>query len=110
MALTIKNFELPDKTILNDAYLRIATINTAFTDYEHFEPLLDSNDVILSWVKRLESKAHVFVHGDEIARQNRVSPINWFEFKFDLDLTSNQNIYEQAYQKLKEIYPEGENA
>lgn len=109
MALKIKNFELPDESILEEAYLRIASLTSTNVDYEHYEPLLDSDDVILRWTSRLENKANVFVYGDEIARQNRVSPVNWFEFKFDLDLTSAQNIYEQAYQKLKQIYPEGEN-
>ncbi len=110
MALKVKNFELPDKTILEEAYLRISVITTANVDYDYLEPLLDSEDVITRWTTRLENRANVFVYGDEIARQNRVSPLNWFEFRFDFDLADNGNIYEQAYEHLKyNIYPESED-
>lgn len=109
MAVKIKDFELPDKSILEEAYLRIAVATSANVDYEYLEPMLDSNDLITMWTTRLESKANVFVYGDEIARKNRVSPVNWFEFIFDLDLKSNLSIYDQAYNKLKEIYPESED-
>jgi hypothetical protein len=109
MALKIKDFELPDKSVLEEAYLRLAVVTSANVDYEYLEPMLDSNDLITMWTTRLESKANVFVYGDEIARKNRVSPVNWFEFIFDLDLKSNLSIYDQAYNKLKEIYPESED-
>ena len=109
MAVKIKDFELPDKSILEEAYLRVAVVTTANTDYEYLEPMLDSNDLITMWTTRLENKANVFVYGDEIARKNRVNPVNWFEFIFDLDLKSDLNSYEQAYKKLKEIYPESED-
>jgi len=108
MAVKIKQFELPDKSVLEEAYLRVAVVTTAHVDYEYLEPMIDSNDLITMWTTRLENKANVFVYGDEIARKNRVSPVNWFEFIFDLDLESNLNIYQQAYTKLKEIYPESE--
>jgi len=109
MAVMIKDFELPDKSVLGEGYLRIAVVTTANVDYEYLEPMLDSNDLITMWTTRLENKANVFVYGDEIARKNRVSPVNWFEFTFDFDLKSEFNIYEQAYKKLKEIYPESED-
>lgn len=107
MALIVKNFELPDNSILEEAYLRIAVITTANTDYEYFEPLLDSNDVITSWTTKLENKVNVFVYADQFARKNRATPVNWFEYTFKLDLKSKLNIYEQAYNKLSELYPTG---
>lgn len=107
MALIVKNFELPDNSILDEAYLRIAVITTANTDYEYLEPVLDSNDVMVCWTTRLENKVNVFVYADELARKNRVIPVNWFEYTFKLDLKSKLNIYEQAYNRLSEIYPEG---
>jgi hypothetical protein len=109
MALKVKNFELPDKTILEEAYIRIMSISTANVDYDYLEPVLDGDDVITRWTTRLETKANVFVYGDEIARQNRVSPMNWFEFRFDLYLDSTSNIFEQAYLRLKQIYSESED-
>lgn len=110
MALKIKDFELPDETVLEEAYLRISSINTALVDYEFYETVQGSDDIILKWKTGFESKANVYVYADEVARNHRVSPINWFEFRFDLELDSNQNIYQQAYNRLKQIYPEGENA
>jgi len=107
MALKIKSFELPDKSIVEEAYLRIATITTANVDYDYIEPLLDSSDLITRWTTRLENKAVVYVYGDEIARQNRVSPLNWFEFRFDLDVESPS--FNQAYEGLKLIYTEAED-
>lgn len=109
MAIKIKNFELPDKSVLEEAYLRISVITTAHTDYEYLEPMVDSPDLITMWTTRFDNRANVFVYGDEIARNNRVNPVNWFDFVFKFDLQVTDNIYTQAYHKLKEIYPESED-
>ncbi len=108
MALTVKNFELPDGLILENAYLKINAITTAKNDYEFLEPLHDSEDLKISWVSRLETKVNVYVFADDIARRNQVAPLDWFQFDLDYNLRSSSNIYEQAYQKLNTIYPEGE--
>lgn len=109
MALTVKNFELPDGTILQDAYLRVQSIKTENRDYEFFEKVYDNPDVDekLSWINRIETEVTVFVWADEVARKNRAYVVNWFKFNIDYNLSEWQNIYEQAYHKLKQIYPEG---
>jgi len=110
MALTVKNFELPDGTILKNAYLRVQSIRTENKDYEYFEKVGDDPNIDerLSWTTRVETEATVFVWADEVARKNRAYTLNWFKFGFEYNLSEWTNIYEQAYQKLNQIYPEGE--
>lgn len=108
MALIVKNFELPDGQILEEAYLRINMISTSKIDYEKLEPVPDSEDLLTTWLTRIETRANCYVHGDKVARKHQVAPLHWFGFEFDYDLSEWQNIYEQAYKKLLEIYPEGE--
>lgn len=108
MALRVKNLELPDGQILENAYLRIQNIFTENKDYEFLESVSEIESKV-SWVTRIESKVVVFVWADEIARQHRVPAMHWFGFEFEYNLSEWQNIYEQAYLKLKEIYPEGED-
>ena len=107
MALKVKNFELPDGLILEEAYLRIQSISTANIDYEFFEMISETEEK-LSWTTRMETTATVFIWPDEIARQNRAIAVHWFTFQLDYNLSTLDNIYEQAYMKLNEIYPEGE--
>lgn len=111
MALTVKSFKLPDGTILENAYLRIQSIKTENKDYEFFEKVEDNPEIDekLSWVTRVETEATVFVWADAIARKNRAYVVNWFKFGFEYNLTEWSNIFEQAYKRLKEIYPEGED-
>lgn len=107
MALIVKNFELPDGQILEEAYLKVNTITTSKTDYEFLEPIGDTEDLRVTWVPKLETKVNCYVWADKIARQHQVAPLHWFGFDIDYDLTEWSNIYEQAYSKLKKIYPEG---
>ena len=111
MALRVKNFELPDGTVLENAYLRIQNIKTENKDYEYFEKVEGNPEIdeILRWVTRIENEATVYVWADKIARKNRAYVLNWFKFGFEYNLSAWTNIYEQAYSKLKEIYPEGED-
>lgn len=110
MALKVKNLELPDKSILDEAYLRIQNIHTSNVDYEFLKPSdIEGFELETSWKNRIETKVTVFVWADEIARKNRVPALHWFIFEMDYDLSEWTNIYEQAYYKLKEIYPEGED-
>ena len=108
MAFIIKNFELPDKQILENAYLRVQSINTSNVDYEFLENISETEQKV-SWLTRLETKVTIFVWADKIAREHRVPALHWFQFDLDYDLSQWTNIYEQAYYKLKEIYPEGED-
>lgn len=109
MALIVKNFELPDKFILEEAYLRISNVSISKVDYEFYKPVPDTDDVVVEWLSRFETKVTIYIHGDKVARKNQVAPAHWFQFDLDYNLSEHSNIYEQAYAKLKTIYPEGED-
>lgn len=110
MALKLKNYELPDETILEEAYLKVQNIHTAIVEYEHLKPSeVEGFDLETTWIKELESKANIFVYGDEVARKNGVAAVHWFPIEFNYDLSEWKNIYEQAYAKLKSLYPESED-
>lgn len=106
MGLKVKNFELPDETILEEAYLKVQSISSVSADYEYFENLPDGSQK-LQWVKKIESTALIYVYPDEGARDNRAQVIHWFQIEFKYELAEWSNIYEQAYNKLKILYPEG---
>jgi hypothetical protein len=108
MGLKVKNFQLPDETILEEAYLKVQNIGSVSADYEHFENLPDGSQR-LNWIKKVESTALVYVWPDEGARENRAQVQHWFQIEFNYDLSEWTNIYEQAYKKLKTLFPEGEN-
>lgn len=108
MALTIKNFELPDKQILENSYLKVQSVTSSNNDYEYLETV-SKDEQKVSWISKIESKVTIFVWADELARKNRVPALHWFQFNLDYNLSEWSNIFEQAYYKLKEIYPEGED-
>ena len=109
MALKIENFQLSDGMILNSAYLKVHNINTNKVDYEKLEPIDGTDDLLTTWIPKIETSVLVYIYADELARKNQVAPIQWFEFNLDYDLNSNKNIFQQSYEKLKTIYPEGED-
>ncbi len=109
MALTIKNYELPDGSILEEAYIRVQTVQTTNADYEYLEPIPDSEDLITKWLTRIESQATVYVYADKPARDNRVSPLFWFQIPIHYNLSEWTNVFEQAYSKLRELYPTAED-
>lgn len=104
------NYELPDQTILEEGYLRVQNISTAIVDYEHLAPSdKEGFDLETTWIKKIETKANIFVFADKIARDNGVAAIDWFPIEFDYQLSVYANIYEQAYHALKLIYTESED-
>jgi len=107
MGLIVKNFELPDHTILDDAYLKIESVKISNRDYEFFENIAGTDDQILKWITKITSEATAIIWSDKEARSNRAYSLNWFSFSFEYDLSIHENVYEQAYRKLKQIYPEG---
>ena len=109
MALKIKSFELPNGFILDEAYLKVHVVKSCKVDYEKLEVIPDSDDLLTTWISRLESSAMVYIYADQIARKNQVQPMEWFEYNFDYDITGVKNIFEQAYSKLKELYPISED-
>jgi len=108
MGLKVKNFKLPDDTILEEAYLKVQNIGSVSNDYEFLENMPDGSQR-LKWIKKVESTALVYVWPDEGARENRAQVQHWFQVEFDYDLSEWTNIYEQAYKKLKALFPEGED-
>lgn len=96
-----------------EAYLKVVKVISSNTDYEFFENVDDpDNPEIhqkLSWVSRLENHATVYIWSDRVARANNVQPVHWFSYKFDLDFAKKSNIYEQAYDVLKLLYPNYED-
>lgn len=110
MSLIVKNYELPDGLILENAYFRVQSILTANQDYETLVPTdIPGFDLKSIWEKRVETTANIFVFGDKIAKENGVPAIHWFQINFDYDLSQWTNIFEQAYLKLKEKFPESED-
>lgn len=110
MAVKLKNYELPDGTILEEAYLRVQNVTTAIVDYEHLAPSdKEGFDLETTWIKKIETKANIFVFADKIARDNGVAAIDWFPIEFDYQLSIYANIFEQAYHALKEIHSESED-
>lgn len=108
MALKIKNFTLPDGLVLDEAYVRVHSIVLSNIDYEYLEPIPDSDDLITKWVTRLELRGNVYVYGDKVARDNRVSPMNWFDFVFQPE-GSEVDAFKTAYEYVKELYPTAED-
>lgn len=110
MAIKLKNYELPDGTILDEAYLRVQNITTAIVDYEHLKPSeVDGFDLETEFIKKIESTANIFVFADKVARNNGVAAIHWFPIEFDYNLSEWSNIYEQVYESLKKLFPESED-
>ncbi len=107
MALIVKNYELPDGLLLDEAYLRVNSITTSAIDYEFLQPIEGSEDLLTTWISKLETKVSIYVFSDKIARKNQVAPLHWFQFEIDYNLSEHSNIYEQAYAKLRKIFPEG---
>ena len=104
MALKV-NYTLPDNELLEGAYLRIQKISTTNVDYEYFEKSKKENiEEELKWTTRLENECVVYVWSDEIARANRAQVLHWFNSKFEYDLESVYNIYEQGYQQLNKRF------
>lgn len=97
MALKIAEYIMPDKSVVNDAYVRVKNITTENNDYEKLEPIEGTNDLLETWHTRMETRANVFVYADEGCRRNQVSPIHWYSVEFDYDPESLNNIYQQAY-------------
>lgn len=97
MALKIAEYIMPDKSVVNDAYVRVKNITTENNDYEKLEPIEDTNDLLETWHTRMETRANVFVYADERCRRNQVSPIHWYSVEFNYDPESLNNIYQQAY-------------
>lgn len=95
------------------AYLRIQKIQTTNAEYEYFKNVDDPNrpDVAqeIDWTKRIETQATCFIWADALARKNRAQSIDWFVFEFDYDLNSLDNIYQQGYAKLREIFTNSED-
>ena len=91
-----------------EAYVRVQKINTVNAEYEYFKNIDDPNrpDVSqeVAWERRIETTAVAYVWADEAARQNRAQVIDWFTFEFDYDLNDLDNIYQQAYAKIREIF------
>lgn len=114
MAQKVKNYELTDGTLLEEAYLKVQTIGISNTDYEFFEnnPNWENDGIeqILKWVKRTESHATVFVWGDEVARKNNAIPLHWFKIDFNYDLSAHENVFEQAYKKLNILFPNSQDS
>lgn len=105
MAIKVKDYEMPDKSIVPDAYLRVKNILVEVNDYELLEPLTDDpeGDLKVTWVTRYESKASIYVYADDQCRRNNVSPIHWYaiDFNFKPELP----ILSQAYSVLKNRFP-----
>lgn len=96
------NLELGEAIIPN-AYYKVAKLILASTDVDTFEDSEDGNSV-LTYVKEYENVAHIYVYSDEEARKRNVIPIKTFAIFFEYDfITSNKNVYEQAYEALKNV-------
>lgn len=108
MALKVKNFELSDGTIFENAYVRVQTVATANVDHEFIENLPDGNQIV-RWKTKSQSSANIYVWPDAGARENRAVVQHWFKIDFEYDMSEWTNIYEQAYNKLKTLFPECED-
>ena len=102
MALLVKY--ILDNDVYEHAYVRIHKIRTVMIDYEKFINLESDDDIQmkLDWEVRNESIATAYVWADKLSRDNRANPIKYFQFKFEYDLKSSDNIFKQAYRALKE--------
>lgn len=96
-------YELPDKTILPEAYIRVQNILLSNEDHELLEPVSDDpdSDLKVTWVTRPIANANIYVWADELCRLNRVPPVHWYWLEFTPDLNSTDNFYKQAYSILK---------
>lgn len=104
MALKVTNYEMPDKTLLDEAYVRIKSIVLESNDYERLEPVEGTNDLKTEWTTQIEAKANIYVYADEVCRHNHVSPVHWFTAAFVYDGESLNNIYQQAYIAIRRKY------
>ncbi len=99
------NYTLPNGDIIENAYLRVQKIITSNQDFEFLKPSDKENvESETEWITRFESEAVIYVWTDKMARDYRVTPIHWFNLKFDFDKASERNIYQQVYDLI-----EGEN-
>jgi len=89
------------KEIYKDAYFKVVKIITSYLDYEEFENVNDPEnpDIAqrLTYKKRYQNHAIVYIWENEDCRLQRVLPINHFKMPFTFDPESDKNIYQQAY-------------
>lgn len=104
MALRVFNYEMPDKTIVPEAYVRVKNVLVESNDYELLEPTTDDpeGDLKVTWTTRFDGKSAIFVYADEQCRKNNVVPIHWFAIEYDCQ--PDQNYYSRAYDALKNRY------
>lgn len=95
------------------AYIKIIKVVTSNEEFEFFKNVDDPErpDIAqeIDWIRKIESIAIAYVWSDEGARKNRAQVIDWFEFKFEYDLDSLDNVFQQAYSKLHEIFENSED-
>ena len=101
MALIIPNYEMPDKSIVNNAYIAVQSVLIQKSDNELLEPIDGTDDLKVTWVTQINAAAAIYVWADEGCRQNRVSPIHWFSIEFPYQST---DVFADAYSKLKTLF------
>ncbi len=100
MAILVKDFVNADGQIFESAYLKIQKVVVSSVDYEFFEKVNDDNvSEKLSWTKRFEASALVYIWCDEDARLRR-SPIHG-HFSMDFTYDLGQDPFSQSYAALR---------
>lgn len=113
MGLIVKELTLSDGNVFTDCYLKVKNTTIASNDYEFFEFTDNVEETgieqVLKFTKRLDSHATIFVWTDYQARLNNVPPIHWFKIDFNYELSTHENVFEQAYKKLNILFPDSIN-
>ena len=84
-----------------NAYFKLEIIKwKAYEDEVYVDTELGQE---LTWEKQTVCEAVFFIYGDQVARNNRVSPLTQVAIPFKFDVHSKLNILQQAYKGLAAI-------
>jgi len=109
--MSLKANLILDDQVFEGCIFRVQRVSSVNAEFEFFENVNDPEHPEIaqkvSWTNKFENIALVYVWPDEIARNNRAQTIHTFTFEFEWNPDVYSNPFKLAYQKLKELYPEG---
>lgn len=89
------------KRDFKNAYVKLEVVKWLAVEDEIQEDI--NGEIHFKWDKKPMAEAIFFIYGDKLARDNRVNPLSQISVRFDFDPSLGLNIFNCAYNELKEI-------
>jgi len=94
------------KHVIPKAYIRVIKVITTVEDVEVFKDVPPNEDNIaqvLTYDKQVVCTCVAYVYGAKEARDNHAYPLDGFTFNFKYNTQSTNNLFIQAYEKIKTL-------